>query len=558
MFKDLAIRRSALARSLFLVSVIVTCAVMALARALPGIHSASGLVPIFRNLFAAGDLQGCIAALGILLAAAAISSAHSPRALLRWLGMNPKPVAIASLACLSAGAWFVYQNNRLSMDEYSQYFQSQIFAAGHISGQYPVALLDWLIPRGFQDYFLNVSPSVGSVASIYWPSFALLLTPFTWLGIPWLCNPVISAITLLILQRLAMRIFSSHEAAGLVLLLTVSSPVFFADGISYYSMSAHLLANALFALLLIDATPRRALLAGLVGSVALTLHNPVPHMLFAIPWIASLLRRQSERRVALMLFAGYLPLCVLFGLGWFIFSTHLVYDGLLAAPHAPGFTAGLTKIANVAALPSASIWLARLIGVAKIWAWSVPGLLLVAVYGSWKSRNNRWCRLLSASALVTLALYLFVPVDQGHGWGYRYFHSAWLALPVLGAAAFFQSPDKGHLPVALEAALSFTIMCALITGFVGTGLRAFQIHEFIAQHQSFLPQYSGTERRIIIIDPHFSFYGLDLVQNDPWLRGDTIRMITHGPEADAQMMRDHFADMHRVYADKYGSVWSAR
>ncbi|MGG2305238.1 hypothetical protein ACE4Z6_27835, partial [Salmonella enterica] len=79
--------------------------------------------------------------------------------------------------------------------------------------------------------------------------------------------------------------------AGLAILLTVASPVFFANGISYYSMPAHLFANALYALLLIDPTPRRAFAAGLLGSIALTLHNPVPHLLFALPWIGWLALR---------------------------------------------------------------------------------------------------------------------------------------------------------------------------------------------------------------------------------------------------------------------------
>jgi hypothetical protein len=558
MFENLAVSRSAGARSLFLGSVAGTVAVLVLACELAGIKSASGLVPIFRMLFAVGDYQGAYCALLILLGAAAVSAAYSPRALLRWLGLHPLFVAVSSALLLSVGTWLVYQNTRLSMDEYAQYFQSQIFAAGHIAGQFPAPLLDWLIPRGFQNFFLNVSSRSGAVTSAYWPSFALLLAPFTWLGISWACNPIISALTLLVLHRLALRIFDDAEAAGLTLLLTIASPVFFADGISYYSMPAHLLANSLFALLLIDATPRRALLAGLVGSVALTIHNPVPHLLFAIPWIVSLLRQPSRRRAALQLFAGYLPLCLLLGLGWFFFSSHLVHEGVTATASTTGIADSLSKVLEIATLPSPSIWLARLIGVAKVWAWSVPGLLLLAVYGAWKWRRNRWCALLSASALTTLVLYVFVPVDQGHGWGYRYFHSAWLALPLLGAGALVQIPARVESRLADQGALAFMTVCALMTLIAGTGLRAVQMHEFIAQQERYLPQYSGTERQVVIIDPRFSFYGFDLVQNDPWLRGNTIRMITHGAEADAQMMSEYFAEMHRVYADKYGSVWSAR
>ena len=71
-----------------------------------------------------------------------------------------------------------------------------------------------------------------------------------------------------------------------------------------------------------------------------------------------------------------------------------------------------------------------------------------------------------------------------------------------------------------------------------------------------VPQYKGTERRIVIIDHRFSFYGADLVQNDPWLRGNEIRMYSHGAAADEQMMARYYSELHRVYTDRYGTVWS--
>ena len=98
---------------------------------------------------------------------------------------------------------------------------------------------------------------------------------------------------------------------------------------------------------------------------------------------------------------------------------------------------------------------------------------------------------------------------------------------------------------------------ALLTLTAGLGLRAIQMRDFILDDLRQLPAYTGTERRVIIIDPRFSFYGADLAQNDPWLRGNVIRLIAHGPQADAAMMQEHFPDMHRVYADRFGTVWSA-
>jgi hypothetical protein len=83
------------------------------------------------------------------------------------------------------------------------------------------------------------------------------------------------------------------------------------------------------------------------------------------------------------------------------------------------------------------------------------------------------------------------------------------------------------------------------------------MRDFITDDVSQVPAYNGTERRVVILDPSFAFYGADLVQNDPWLRGNVIRMVTHGAAENNAMMRKHYPEMHRVYADRYGSVWSS-
>jgi len=568
MFSNLIVGRSAGARYLFIASAIVSVAILLWANHLGTTGGSRGLTPIFLRLFAIGDYAGSNCTLLILLLAALMPDRYSARPVLRWFGDHPRTVAASSAVILSCGTWVVYRNAPLCMDEYAPLFQSKIFAAGHLTGQFPPAILGWVIPPGFEDFFLNVSPASGRVASAYWPSFALLLTPFTWLGISWACNPIISALTLLSVHRLALRIFEDRESAGLALLLTAASPVFFADGISYYSMSAHLLANTVFALLLIDPTPRRAVAAGFVGSVALTLHNPVPHMLFAAPWIIWILRRPGGLPIAGWLFAGYLPLCLLLGFGWFLFSSHLTHEGVILSASTSSIGDSITRMGTAFSLPSPAIFLARQIGIAKIWVWAVPGMMLLAVYGAWKWRDNTPCLLLGASALITLLLYVFVPVDQGHGWGYRYFHSAWIALPILAVAAL--SPrsiaERGGGPIAGSPVRQifedhgtrvFVVACALLTLVGGTGFRAVQMHDFIAHHESQMPQYAGTERRVVIIDATRSSYGADLVQNDPWLRENVVRLYSHGLDADAQMMRGHFPDLRRVYADRYGSVWSA-
>lgn len=563
-------------------SLAVTAVVLAWTQLLPA-HGGGGLSAIFLYLFTVDDAAALRCTLLVIAVAACIPGGWSTRPILRWLGDHPLWIAVTVAVVYSWASWSVYQHWALSMDEYAALFQSRVFAAGHLRGQFPPPLVDWLIPKGFQHYFFNVTPD-GRVTSGYWPSFALLLTPFTRLGVPWMCNPLLSAATLLAVHRLALRVFADREGAGLAVLLTVASPEFFADGISYYSMQAHLLANTLYAVLLATPTVRRATAAGIIGSLALSLHNPVPHLLFALPWMVFIVRRTADWKIGAALLAGYLPGCLLLGFGWFFATATVTATAAAAAASAAAATAAasaLHAVVPVARLPTiplpftwptSPVMLARAVGIAKLWAWSVPALLILAPLGAWKWRRDPLCRLLTLSAVLTLFGYVFVPVDQGHGWGYRYFHSAWMVLPLLTTAALCRLPGPAAHgtpgtsvhgtpgPAAHSApgtARQFLVACAVLTLVASTGLRALQIHAFIARARSEVPRYAGTEPHVVILDVHDNLYRRDLIQNDPWLRNDVIWMITHGTAADARMMQQEFPTFGQVYADRFGTVWSA-
>ena len=553
MLARLPVVRSGAARALFLSAALLAAGVLFWAQYF--IPRNVALSPIFLRLFADFDAQAASWSLFVLLLAIFLSGIFSGRRLLDWIGNHMLWVAGATTVLLCLGSLVVYCNHPLSMDEYAQFLQSQIFAAGKLSGQFPPALMDWLVPPGFQNYFLSVSKSTGAVISSYWPSFSLLLTPFTALGIPWACNPVISALTLLVAHRLALHIYADRQAAALVVLLTLASPEFLINGISYYSMPAHMLANTLFALLLIEPTRFKALLAGVVGSIALTLHNPFPHLLFALPWILWIAGRKDGIRMICSLMAGYLPLCLLLGFGWLGFMGHVRNVG--APTTAGGDLTSMWHVLAVFSLPDATVLLARMIGIAKICVWAVPGLLVLAAAGAWKGWRNPALRLLTISAAATLLGFFLVPVDQGHGWGYRYFHSAWIVLPLLAAGALTRTENSAAMKTFEDdASRAFVVSCAVLMLLIGGMLRAAQVHRFIASDLAQLPQYYGTEHRVELLDSSYTFYGADLVQNDPWLRGDVIRMLSQGSANDVRMMARYFPDFHEVFRGPHGAVWS--
>jgi len=425
-----------------------------------GAGNPDGFSPIFAFLLAAYDGHGNL--LLLVLASCAYFLRGRPGALaaIRFAGDRPWLVAAAAFPLLCAGSLFVYHAYPLSMDEYLAVFQAEAFAAGKRAGTFPPELLDLLIPRQFQNYFFIVARTTGDASASYWPGFALLLAPFAALGIPWVVNPAIGALTLPAIHRLAQQVSGSREAAGWALALALASPAFVITSISYYSMPAHLLCNLLYALLLLQPTVPRALLAGLIGSLALTLHNPVPHLLFAATFFAWMCTRPGAASLLAALIAGYLPLALLLGVGW---HGHLPYFARTARPAAGPTAAAAAQpdladviashLRSVLSLPNARVVLARLSGLAKVWTWGAPFMLVLAGIGFWAARRRTGVRLLAA-ALATMFLgYFLVPFDQGHGWGYRYLHPAWFVLPLLAALALTGSDVRSEVDLRRMAAL---------------------------------------------------------------------------------------------------------
>ena len=445
------------------------------------------------------------------------------------------------VGALALGTVFVYHGYPLAMDEYAAVFQAKIFASGHLVGHLPPYLANWLIAPGFNGVFLFASPVTGHVIEGYWPGFALLLAPFERLGAPWLCNPLLAGVGLWLVHRITLEITRDRVAAGFAVLFSVASGAYVANAISFYSMQAHLTANLLYAWLLMTPSRARALAAGLVGSFALILHNPFPHMLFAFPWVVALLVDRDRRRFLPPLIAGYLPLSLVGGVGWFWLRARI------------GADIHRTDVAGATAFfrwPNAVMWNARAAGLAKLWVWAVPCLLLFAVLGWVRRRRAPTVRLLASSALATFLGYFFVVFDQGHGWGNRYFHSAWGVLPILAACAFVGEETEIERLTAFAGAAAVLSLVLLVP---------YQLHEidgFIGRHLAQIPAPKRPGNDVFFVNPRGGFYTGDMIQNDPELRDPDLRMFSYGPRHDAALVHRLWPDAVEVDWGPYGEEWN--
>ena len=516
---------------------------------------------VFPYLLYRQDLVG-LALLAALALLACIPTTHRPAlAFVEAVGRRPWTSAAIVFVALCVGTVYAAHNHALAGDEHLTLMQSRIFAEGRLSGQVPPELMPWLMADFYRYRWIMVNPLSGDVASIYWPGFALVLTPFSRLGIPWACNPLLAALALVLIARLASRLTGDPKAGGWAILLAAGSPAFTGLALSYFPMTAHLLFNLVYAWLLIERGRRGLVAAGLAGSLALLLHNPVPHMLYALPWIVWLGARPDGRRNLAALALGYLPALVV-GLAWAVFIRNM-HGFLVFAPFASDDDL-LNQLGNLYwywqfrsktmfGVPEAYTIAGRIGEQVRLWAWAAPGLPILAAAGWWLGRRNVHLTLLTLSLLATVLGYLFVRFDQGYGWGARYVHPAWGALPILGAAAIVLWPARFR---ERDAKLpGWVASASLLSLVVATSLRGWQIHDYISEHLSRRPPYVEGVRQFVFIQYDRGHYTQDLVQNDPFLRGPVVFLLSRGRKSDYILMRNLYPQARQVYDGRYGHVW---
>ncbi len=505
------------------------------------VFSSAHFSPIFRYLLVRYDFS----AAWLALAACLLGTLwRRPAPVLRFvdfLAQYPVGVALATAVMLAVGSLVIYHDYPLSMDEYAAVFQSKVFALGTATAQVPPNLVDWLVVRGFNGAFFISSPQAGRIVAAYWPGFALLLAPFQCLSVPWLCNASLSGASVFLVFWITREISADSRAAGWAMLFTLASGAFLAEGISYYSMQAHLAANLLFVALLLRPTTSRALAAGLVGSLALNLHNPVPHTVFAIPWIAALAFKADRRRYLVPLIVGYLPGAMV-GIGWLLFRAK-VGSGAVGIAAMNGVASGIFAWPNVALLNY------RIAALVKMCVWAMPSLFAIALLGCVLRRPDQRVHLLTLSAVLTFVAYLFVRFDQGHGWGYRYFHSAWGVVPILAGCAMADRQEINHRLVSFAGATAILSLLFLIP------FQLRQIDQFITQHLAQLPQPKRPGNNVYFIHPLGGYYLADMIQIDPLLRNKDLLLVSHGSALDTQLIQRNWPSAVKISSNRAADQW---
>jgi len=179
---------------------------------------------------------------------------------------------------------------------------------------------------------------------------------------------------------------------------------------------------------------------------------------------------------------------------------------------------------------------------------------------------------LALSGLSTFLGYALIGMSGGHGWGYRYFFSAWSCLPLLAAsmatdrsprelAEAAADPGRGDATADILRAIGLAAVLSLA---ISLPVRLWQIHAFIAEHRAQLPPKPVTEEIgssdvVLFINKEHGYFRHDLIRNDPFLARGPFMFVSTGLEDDTRSIKEIAKAAGRqarmMYSGDRGSSW---
>ena len=399
-------------------------------------------------------------------------------------------------AVAALGTHFVCHDYALSADEFMADFQAQIFLRGKVTAEVPSQWVDAvrIIRPTFVDYF----PATHSWKATYLPVYAAMRAVFQGIYLQSFLNPCLAALTVLALYGTTRNIWPDEKQnALLAVLLLAGSVQFLVMAMTAYSMPAHLALNTVWLWLYSRPDRRGFYFAPVVGVLAIGLHQPIVHALFVAPFLLRLVVQKKWRTV------GIYGLIYLSGSAiWYAWRTHYL-------PPAAGSPASFFRLFNLKMIVIQPMDFLLVLG------WSCLATPLLAVVGFRRIfREQPIVQDAALSCLLTFGFYYFFYLDQGHGWGYRYFHGT-LACLIIVAVAGWRALAERIEPRRLRNFMAAGVAASL---FIQLPLRCYQAETFTRPFARASEMIHSIPVQVVGLNPLDAWYSADLVRNGPFLQ----------------------------------------
>lgn len=415
-------------------------------------------------------------------------------------------IALLVFAVAASGTDLIFHHYAVTADENAADFQARIFARGKLQAEIPAAWIDAVsvIKPTYIDYF----PTAHSWNETYLPAYAAMRAVFEAIDLPLLLNPLLAGLSVLAVYATARSIWPDLKTNAFVAaVLLASSSQFLLMSMTSYAMPAHLTLNAVWLWLYSRPDERKFYLAPFIGVVAIGLHQPIMHALFVLPFLVRLVRQRRWR--AMSIFAAiYLAGCI----GWYLWRAHFQAAG-------PKGVGSIFNFANPRIPIIQSMNLLLIIGWASL---ATPLLAVLGFARFFKAKPIVQDAMLSCA--LTFAFYFAFFLDQAHGWGYRYFHSALACLVLVAVAGFERLSEM----IGGDRARIFVIAGASLSILAQLPLRCWQAERFVRPYARTADALHALPYDIVALDARDAWYSADLIRNDPFLENRPVIVSIYG------------------------------
>ena len=372
-----------------------------------------------------------------------------------------------ALVVLGGSVWIMYGAlavNPHSVDEMAQLFQARTYLSGRLAAP----------PPETPEFFLFTHTWITSDGwvSQFPPAHAVLLAVGMVLGLEQFVNPVLGAISVVLIYRVAEGMYSRRVALLSAALWAGAAWVLFMS--ATYMNHASAVVFALGALALLwgrrTLTRGRALGGGaLIGLLAAT--RPLDAVAVAIPIVAWFLLERRWRIAGLMMLGGAPVLAALFYVNWRSYGNPLTfgYSVLYEAQHDLGFHTDVWGLDFTPAVALSNLTAAVRRLHIYLYEWPIPALLPIGGWALFARHRSRADLLLAFAVLSAPVLYFFY-WHSGFYPGPRFYYIIAPFLVIGTARAFIWAWDgmqTWHLarirwPVALVGAMAVVVVWGIV------------------------------------------------------------------------------------------------
>jgi hypothetical protein len=415
-------------------------------------------------------------------------------------------IALVLAALCWLGTHLIMLDYPLTRDEHMVAFDGGNFAAGRLGSKIPIEW--WGYSLALVPNFLLVTPDYQVLASSYLPGNAALRAGFAQVADPALLNPLLAALGLVALHRISLRLFGRDSSTiWIVLGGYVLSAQIAVNAMTHYAMTAHLVLNLAWLLLFLRGGAFGHACAMAVGILAIGIHQPIFHPLFAGPFILWL--AMQRRWMLFTIYSAVYAAAMVFWLSWLSIIVQSV-DGVIVEGSSAAGPVGfvlervLPLVSRIDTRMPALMAANGLRGLVWNAAFVVP-LLLIAVGARRRLDPIALC-LLSGVAATLLAMAILLP-HQGHGWGYRYIHG------VIGSILLLAGYGWEVLSVEERKRRQGSVIAlAAATLAVGT-FQVWQAHRFVTPHAALASKIGQSKAEFVIVDTDTTRAAIDQVRN---------------------------------------------